>query len=294
MNDDDRLLADIPEFMSVDMMLKASPSEESGGRFLYFEASNEDPDYQDEVILQKALEASSDYYLRHGNIDLCHYTLIGAKAGIPNYMDFEIGRPVAVQVDGSRTFVKAELYQGDSAMAQNANRVWASLTQQTPRASWFASVGGAVLSKSIKTDPETQAKVAVVDRVRWSNTALDRTPVNKTVGHVSAAPIGTFAKSLNGFVFQKSLAAGHESNVAGMTGGSALRVQSLDGAPQSYFDFRDLLSGALSSREAKIQTKDGLVAFSVKNFKLSADEATEWVDRFLCDLKRNLTKRSLQ
>lgn len=291
---EEQLLADIPDFLSVQTMLKATPSEESGGRFLYFEASNEDVDHQNEVILQKALANSADYYLRHGNIDLSHYTILGPRSGLQNFMEFEIGRPVEVKVDGKKTFVKAQLYTGDSPMAKNANMVWESLTRQNPPSAWYASVGGAVLSKSIKVDPETKQKVAVVDSVRWNNTALDRCPVNKTVGQVSTLPIGTFAKSLNGFVIAKSLEAGYGADMATLTGGSALRVQSLDGIPQSYFDFRDKLSGCLRKGTVKNQTTDGLIHFSVKQFSLSPDEATEWVGRFMSDLKSSLTKRSTQ
>jgi len=275
-------------------MLKASASEEGGRRFLYFEASNEDVDHQGEVILQKALKNSADYYLRHGNIDISHYTILGPRSGMSNFMEFEIGRPVEVSVEGKSTFVKAELYKGNSPMAKNASMVWDSMTKQSPPAVWYASVGGSVLSKSIKIDPDTKEKVAVVDAVRWNNTALDRCPVNKTVGRVSAAPIGVFAKSLNGFIMSKSLEAGYGADVATLTGGSALRVQSLDGVPQSYFDFRDKLSGAMNRREVDQMTSDGLISFSVKKFGLQPDEATEWVDRFLGDLKSSLKQRSLQ
>lgn len=295
MNYDDQLLADTPDFISVDMMLKAMPSEEDGNRFLYFEASNEDVDHQNEVILQKALSNSADYYLRHGNIDISHFTLLGPKAGIPDYMEYEVGKPVEVRVDGKCTFVKAQLYQGESPMAKKANMVWDSLMRQSPPATWFASVGGAVLSKSVKIDPTTNDKVVVVDAVRWNNTALDRCPVNKTVSHVSAAPLGVFAKSLNGFVITKAIEASYSTDVSTLTGGGALGMQSLDsGAPHSYFEFRDRLAGAIRSREAKIQSAAGLVAFSTKHFHLAPDEAAEWVDRFLNDLKTSLTKRSLQ
>lgn len=289
---DEQLLASVPDYMSVSTMLKATPSEEGGDRFLFFEASNEDVDHQNEVILQKALANSADYYLRHGNIDLGHYTILGPRSGVANFMEFEIGRPVAVQVDGKRTFVKAQLYSGSSPMARNADMVWSSLTQQNPPAVWYASVGGAVLSKSIKIDPVTKEKVAVVDSVRWNNTALDRCPVNKTVGAVSTVPIGTFAKSLNGFVITKALEASYATDAAMKTGGAALGMQSLDaGSPHSYFSFRDMLARAIQSREAKIHTTDGLTAYSVKHFGLSPDEAAEWVDRFMGDLKSALQKR---
>lgn len=289
MNTDEQLLLDqTPDIISVDMMMKASASEENGERFIYFEASNEDVDHQNEVVLQKALAASADYYLRHGNIDISHYTILGPRSGIPNFLEYEIGKPVDVRLDKKKTFVKAQLYRGDSAMAKNANMVWDSLVNQSPAASWYASVGGSVIAKSVKINPETNEKVAVVEAVRWNNTALDRCPVNRSVGRISTVPTAVFAKSLNGFVMSKSLTADYGTDSAALTGGSALRIQSVGGTPASYYDFRDRLAGAIKSREAKLQTPEGLVEYSKSKFSLSADEATEWVGRFLGDLKSKL------
>jgi len=46
---------------------------------------------------------------------------------------------------------------------------------------------------------------------------------------VALEDVSTFAKSLGGFVIAKSLAAGYGTDSATLTGGSAVRVQSLDG-----------------------------------------------------------------
>lgn len=292
--DDESLLASVPEFISVGGLLKASPMEDGGGRFVFFEASNEDVDHQNEVVLQKALENSADYYLRHGNIDLSHFSILGPKSGIPNYMEYEIGKPVAVRIDGKRTFVKAELYKGDSAMARNANMVWDSLTKQSPPMRWYPSVGGSVLAKSVKIDPVTKNKVAVIEKVRWNNTALDRCPVNRTVPEVSMAPVGVFAKSLGGFVMSKALEAGYGTDVASLTGGAALGMQSLDaGGPSNYFDFRNRIADALRSRAAGNNPGiKELVEYSANKFGLSHADAAEWVERFMRDLKTGLNKRS--
>ena len=287
------LLAAVPDFVSVGGLLKATPSQDGGRRILYFEASNEDVDHQGEVVLQKALEESSGYYLRHGNIDLSHFSILGPKAGIPNYMEYEIGRPSEVQVNGKRTFVKAELYQGDSPMAKNSNMVWDSLTRQDPPSSWYPSVGGSVLAKSIKIDPKTGEKIAVIDRVRWNNTALDRCPVNKTVPTVSLAPVGTFVKSLGGFVIAKTLTAGYGTDAASLEGGSAMRKQSLDPKIQSYWDFRNKLASDMSSKACgENPGARELVAHAQKNYAMGPDEAAEQVERFMRDLKTGLNKRS--
>lgn len=269
-------------------MMKATPSEEGGARLLFFEASNEDIDHQGEVVLQKALAASSDYYLRHGNIDLSHYTILGPRAGIPNHLEYEIGRPIAVRVDGHRTLVKAELYRGESAMARNAGMVWDSLTKQSPPAQWFASVGGAVLAKSVRLDPETKQRVAVVERVRWNNTALDRTPVNRTVPAVSTRPMSVFAKSLGGFVM-KGLEAGYGSDVAALTGGGAMRTQSLDPKLQSYWEFRERLAADIRAGRAEPHTAK-LSAHAQAVYGLTPDVAAEWTVRFLRDLQAGRRK----
>lgn len=291
---DDDLLAGVPDFISVGGLLKATPAEEDGERFMYFEASNEDVDHQNEVILQKALTESAEYYLRHGNIDLSHYTILGPKSGIPDFMTYEIGKPVDVRVGGKSTFVKAQLYRGESPMAKNANMVWDSLTKQSPPSRWYPSVGGAVLSKSVRIDPDTGAKIAVVDRVRWNNTALDRCPVNKTVAEVSTAPVAVFAKSMGAFVVSKALAAGYGTDVATLTGGAALGVQSLDSKPVDYWSFRHRLAEEVKRGRVKNGTAAGLTAHAVTQYGVDEATAAEWVSRFLGDLSSQLKQRKTQ
>lgn len=294
MKRDEQLLADIPDFLSFDMMLKATPSDEGGKRFIYFEASNEGVDQQGERVLAKALAESTDFFLKFGNIDIDHYTILGPKIGMKDAMSYEIGRPVAVDVKGEKTFVKAELYQGSGPLAEQANMVWESMTQLNPPARWYPSVGGAVLAKSIQIDPDTKNKVAVIDRVRWSNVGLSRTPVNQHLPCATATPVGTFAKSLNGFVV-KALEASYSTDVGSLSGGGAFGMQSLDtGTPYSYHDFRERLSDALQKSLVQSQTEDGMTAYAVNEFNLSPETAADWVNRFLGDLKSNLSNRRLQ
>lgn len=286
---DEQLLAAIPDFLSVSTLLKATPSQEDGARFIYFEASNEGVDQQGERVLAKALEESMATYLKFGNVDLDHYTITGARMGLANPMAYEIGRPVDVTIRDGRTFVKAQLYQGDGPLAANANMVWESMTALNPPARWYPSVGGSVLAKSVQMDPVTGEKVGLVTRVRWTNVALSRTPVNQHLPAAGVAPIAEFAKSLGGFVV-KSLEAGYGTDSATLTGGSALRIQSVDANPNSYFEFRDRLSAAVRSREATILSVDGLIAYSTQQLGLPASAATDWVNRFLGDLNTGLTK----
>jgi hypothetical protein len=173
--------------------------------------------------------------------------------------------------------------------------VWDSLTKQIPPSRWYPSVGGAVLSKSLRIDPLTKAQVAVVDKVRWSNIALDRQPVNRTVPEASVVPIGTFAKSFGGFIFGKGLTAGYGTDSAALAGGGALRVQDLQGARKktpSYHAIRERLAAAIRSGEAgKNPGARSLVGFVTATFGLETGDAAEVVERFLRDLNGAMARR---
>ena len=268
------------EFVSFQSFLKATPAEEAGERFIYIEASNEGVDQEGEKILSSALAASADFYARYGNVDLDHYTIRGPKDGIQNPMQYEIGKPVAVNISDKRTFVKAQLYTGQSDLARNANMVWESMTQISPPARWYPSVGGLVQEKAAEFDPESQARVMVIKKVRWTNIGMSRTPVNQHVPTATAAPLGVFAKSLNGYVM-KSLTAGYGTDSATLTGGAALRTQSLDSGISSYVDFRARLVAAIRAHKVG---RD-VITYALRTFDLSHDQAAEWTEKFLHELE---------
>lgn len=283
------LLDAVPAFIGVSDMLKSTPREEGGIRFVYLEASNESVDYQGEVVLAKALAESADYYLRYGNLDLDHYTQIGAKAGIPNYEMYEIGRPVDVQVRDGKTFVKGQVYSGTGPAAERANGFWSSLVDLSPPARWYPSVGGKVITKSVAIDPETKAKRAVISQVRWTNIGFSKTPVNLSVGSVSTVPIGALAKSMcaEGIDFAKALTAGYGTESAALAGGGALRGQSLQQGVLSYWDFRDQLAGLIRGGKVNGGNPAGLVKVAREHLGLAADKAASMVQRFLADLDQH-------
>lgn len=290
MLDESALLGSIPDYLCISQCLKASAVEEGGERFIYMEASNEGVDQQNEVVLSKALAASADYYLQYGNIDIDHFTIIGAKSGVPNYLEYEVGRPIEVKIRDGKTFVKAQLYRGDSKMAEKANQVWESMTKVSPPWRWYPSVGGSVLEKSVEVDPKTLAKRAVIRKVRWNNVALSRTPVNQHIPSAMTMPVGAFAKcwGAGGLDMTKALEAGYGTDSASLTGGAAFRKQSLHGAPVSYWDVREKLAGAIRRRVAEAKPR-GMAQWLTKEFSLSPDVAAEYVERFMRDLNQKMT-----
>lgn len=274
------------EFLSIPDLLKATPRQEGADRFIYFEASNEAKDQEGEVVLAKALQASADYYLRYGNVDIDHVTIAGPKRGIADYNTYEVGRPVEVKFRSPRTFVKAQLYRGDGPMAAKANEVWDSLTKLSPPARWYPSVGGAVTERGEERDSKTGAVRTLIKAVRWVNVALSRTPVNQTVPTISTVPFGALCKSwgAGGLDLRKALEAGYGTDSAALSGGAALRRQSLDGA-RSYFDFRDRMAGDIRRKRVRTPiTASGLVDHAASEFGLAKSEAADWCERFLADV----------
>lgn len=254
---DAEILDRAPDFLSIGALLKATPHAEGARRFLYLEASNEGRDQQAEVVMAKALAESAAFYERYGNIDLDHYTQIGAKLGIPDYPTYEIGVPVEVKQRGPATFVKCELYAAAGAkvstpMLAKANMVWDSITALRPPQRWYPSVGGAVLHKSISVAANGERTV-MIDKVRWINIGLSKTPVNQHVPEAAAIPHDIFLKSWGqAGLAMKTLTAGYGTDSLTMTGGAALRKESLDGSRgsgrdgiKSYFEFREKLAGAM-------------------------------------------------
>ncbi|WP_431860151.1 hypothetical protein [Azospirillum sp.] len=275
------------QYLSIPDLLKATPSEEGGRRFIYLEASNEALDQQGEVVLAKALAESAGYYLRYGNLDLDHLTQLGPKAGIPDYPLYEIGRPADVRIDGPRTFVKGEIYQGAGAVAEKANQFWESLTAVKPPQRWYPSVGGSVLEKA------QDLGRTVIRKVRWTNIGFSKTPVNQTVPTVATIPFGPLAKcwGVAGLDLTKALEAGYGTDAATLTGGAALRGQSLDRQVHSYWDFRDRLAGDVL--KARVHpTSERLIDHATTHYGLDRAEAAEWTERFLADLKSGLNKRT--
>lgn len=287
------LLEALPSYISISQMLKATPVVDNGNRFIYLEASNEVLDQQNEIILAKALEDSASYFLKFGNLDIDHYTQIGAKAGIPNYELYEIGRPVDVTVKDGTTFVKGQISSGSGPAAEKANAFWSSLTELNPPARWYPSVGGAVIEKSVVIDPDTKAKRAVIKKVRWSNIGFSKTPVNANLATVSTVPFGALAKSYGaaGFDFSKALEAGYGTDAATLTGGAALRTQSLQGGVLSYWDFRDQLASSIRNHEVQASSPANLVKFAQRRFGMSPDIAAASVERFLGDLENGLKEK---
>lgn len=289
MLNDEQLLSSIPDYMVFGMMLKATPATEGDDRIIYVEASKESKDIEGEIVLAKALKESAEYFLKFGVLDLDHKSMpsVAQKMGlVPE--EWQIGQPLDVKFSGDTTIVKAKLYSGDTDLAIKANNVWDGLTKLNPPARYYASVGGAVLGREVRLDPNTGDRTPVITKTRWNNLALSQTPVHDGLDVASSAPIGVFAKSLNGYVMSKALEASYATDVSALTGGGALGAQSIDRGISSYFDFRERLSDAIRAHK----TGRDITNYSIRAFGLSHDQAAEWVEKFLRGIQQHRKRRS--
>jgi hypothetical protein len=289
MLNDEQLLSSIPDYMVFGTMLKATPATEGDQRIIYVEASKESKDIEGEIVLSKALKESAEYFIKFGILDLDHKSMpsVAQKFGL-TAEEWAIGQPMDVKFNGDTTVVKARLYGGDTPLAAKANNVWDGLTKLNPPARYYASVGGTVLGREIRIDPKNGDRIPVITKTRWNNLALSATPVHPGLDVASAAPMGVFAKSLNGYVMSKALEASYATDMSAMTGGSAFGQQSIDTGVQSYFDFRERLSEAIRSHKVG---RD-ITNYAIRTFGLSHEQASDWVEKFLRGIKQSAAKRT--
>lgn len=204
--------------------LKATPHTEGDDRFLRIEPTNEDRDISGQVVPRDVLARSAAYYQKFGNVDISHYThpKISKEKNILNPREWEIGVPVEVRVEPT-ILVRAQIYRGH----EKADWFWKTQVEQHPPMPWWPSIGGASV-----VGPD-----GVITQALWDNIGLDNRPVNKTVPHVTVLAPTEFLKALVG-------AGGPDTST--LTGGAALRRESLFGANRRDLEFKRLSSGLIS------------------------------------------------
>ena len=188
------------------------------GNYLFeVEASNENLDLQNQIVLQNALMESKEEFLKGGVISYNHLHKRKDEQGNVIADDsMIIGEPVDVLFDEKtkKTIVKGKLY----ATNEKAKDIIKMLKAGSTRVR--ASIGG-IFPKIIKN---VKTGVEKITHVLWNDLALTTMPVNNTVGYA------VFAKSMTATQFveslpieiKKSLCAGYNTDSATTTGGQAL------------------------------------------------------------------------
>ena len=188
------------------------------GNYLFeVEASNENLDLQNQIVLQNALMESKEEFLKGGVISYNHlHKRKDEKGNVIADDSMIIGEPVDVLFDEKtkKTIVKGKLY----ATNEKAKDIIKMLKAGSTRVR--ASIGG-IFPKIIKN---VKTGVEKITHVLWNDLALTTMPVNNTVGYA------VFAKSMTATQFveslpieiKKSLCAGYNTDSATTTGGQAL------------------------------------------------------------------------
>lgn len=188
------------------------------GNYLFeVEASNENLDLQNQIVLQNALMESKEEFLKGGVISYNHLHKRKDEQGNVIADDsMIIGEPVDVLFDEKtkKTIVKGKLY----ATNERAKEIIKMLKAGSTRVR--ASVGG-IFPKVIKN---VKTGVEKITHVLWNDLALTTMPVNNTVGYAVFAKSMTAAQFVEALPIEikKSLCAGYSTDSANTTGGQAL------------------------------------------------------------------------
>lgn len=239
----------IPDVVEFDF----SKSERDDGPGFKLEGycSTEGRDRQDEIVVQKGLDFSE--FVEHGYFNDNHKQATTDIVGYPTMAELHPDRG---------WFTKGFLFKGYPPAEKIV--MLAKAMQNTPRRLGF-SIEGKVMERG-NDNRIVRAKVRHV--------AVTNSPVNTqcTWGLVSKS-FATAKEIERGY--EKALAAGYQN--PGVSGGAALRKESLEGVEQ---------------KKKKTKKSEGEVALShVRKSELSVDQAEELLRRLRPDLSKSTRRR---
>lgn len=213
---------------------KALERDERGNYIVLAEASNEALDFQGQVVLQKALLESKDYFLANGVISYDHRHLAPTEGESDWYPEkYVIGEPVDVVRKGRKTYVKMRLYKSNPIVRDIVGKLKDGSTRIR------TSIGGKRAQVAAAYDRKVGKPIERVVKVLWDELAITFKPVNQTLSPIA----------LDGQAFAKALMAGSATDSAGMTGGRAMIPQSLEGDRDA-----DALRGAIEAGRVNTRT----------------------------------------
>ena len=171
------------DFLSISLPAIIKAVSDGGRRKIEVQASSEDVDSEEDVILQTALLGSADEFLTNGFIDVDHLAELGDRFGIEDPSSYIVGRPTSVKNAG----MGCTSVEGVLNDSPRADSIWNGLTADPPE-TWYASVygfpelGGFLDCRTVPAGVETYgAKRFLVTKMRWKSLALCRHPINTSL-----------------------------------------------------------------------------------------------------------------
>jgi len=247
---------------------------------IFLEASNEMPDSDEEMVLQKALEDQAKDYLRKGVLSWDH------QHKLQKDPKFIVGEPVDVAFSKAQkmsTMIKGRLYEKND-YAQSIIKMLQSGTTRLG-----ASIGGAVVTKSEAYNENIKKAIPVIQKIKWDEVAITHKPVNQeTLGQVTYTKFREFGKS---FMFteemNKALMAGGGVDASTFTGGRTLIPESIGRYVKDSNFWKGLL---LAVKNRKIVNYDQLRSYANKQ-GLWPEYGVEIVASVLADNKIKILEK---
>ena len=211
-------------YLNLVIRKSAGKTDEFGNYIFEVEASNENVDLQDQIVLQNALMETKDEFLRDGVISYDHlHKQTDANGLVISDPSMVIGEPIDVTFDKKTksTVVRGKLY----ATNEKAKEIIKMLKAGSTRVR--ASVGG-IFPKIIKN---AEIGIEKITHVLWNDLALTVAPVNNSVGSASlvkSLSAQEFVSSLPEEI-KKALSAGYGTDASAMSGGRALIPENVGG-----------------------------------------------------------------
>jgi hypothetical protein len=171
-------------------LVKARMPDSSGRRIVEIESSNEQRDFDGDVVLQKALLDSAASFIATGHLDIDHKSEFGMRLGIPDPASYIVGRPLEVTKgpDG-RTFVTGQIAKSREGVLDTAkhryDELWEALSQEPPVVYYASIYGFPTDYDTCGTNPQACAAVGatrlVIKAIDWRSLAFTRTPKNTSI-----------------------------------------------------------------------------------------------------------------
>jgi len=195
----------------------------------------------DKMITKAFTKKCMDSFLYDGVLDYDHISVLGKTP---------LSRAEAIIGEPQKMFIKNQVPVVEGFLFKNnpyvKNCVLPALEAESNRIA--ASLGGKIIKKSSAIDPVSKKKVNTISEIKLNHIAL--TPLSRAVNQDTSVELrksfngneeteiifdkyDTFIKSFTDpEVLQKALQAGSATNIAGLSGGQAVQMQSLEGGKQ--------------------------------------------------------------
>ena len=233
---------------------RAIERDREGNPIVWIEASNPNPDIENEKLYAQTLLDAQGYFLSYGNITYDHLPKSAPHTGSVGY----IGKPLEVRQKGNAVWVKCKLNRSNPIVKDILQKFKAGMEFV---ANLRASIGGRFNRRSVDVVGSDGAKI-LQGKFLWDEVAITYIPVNDTLQGISLGGMelqkSNATYSSPAFLI-KSLHASGLTDLQAATGADALTKPSMGVANALIRQLQQLI------RDGTIATKKEVIAFLKAN-----------------------------